>query len=132
MMMPKMGELYRVVNEERKENLKKRYAEDSTYFSLFIEDESGEGEVTLLLTDKEVAKLSRVALPEIMYSHMVLGRCYTIMTGKRVSQLVRIKGETGDEYTVQMSQRLILKCIARAKAHEKSTPKKTWLQDMMD
>lgn len=130
--MPKMGELYRVVNKEREENLKKRYAEDSTYFSLFIEDESGNGEETLLLTDKEVSKLSRVALPEIMYSHMVLGRCYTVMIGKRVSQLMRIKDEAGEEHTVQLSQRLILKCIKRAKAHEKSTPKKTWLQDMMD
>ena len=130
--MPKMGELYRVVNREREEELKKRYAEDSTYYSLFIEDESGDEEATILLTDKEVNKLSRVVLPELFTCRMVLGRCYTIMIGKRVTQLLRIKNELGDEYTVQITERILNKGLSRAKAHEKSLPKKGWLQDIMD
>ena len=130
--MPKMGDLYRVVNKEREEDLKKRYSEDSTYYSLYIEDESGDGEETMLMTDKEVEGLSIVALPEVFTSHMVMGRCYTVLIGKRVSQFIRIKKEDSSEVTVQMSERLILKCIKRAKAHDKSVPKKSWIQDMMD
>lgn len=130
--MPKMGELYRVVNKERQEDLKKRYSEDSTYFSLFIEDETGDDEQTILLTDKEVDKLSRVRLPEVLVNDMVLGRCYTVVIGKRVSQFIRLKKEDGSEFVAQLSQRLVTKCLNRAKAHEQSVPKKTWLQDMMD
>lgn len=130
--MPKMGELYRVVNKEREANLKNHYSEDSTYYSLFIEDESGKGEKTILLTDKEVDGLSIVALPEIFTSHMVLGRAYTMLVGKRVSQLIRLKREDGTEFTAQLSKRLILKCINRANKHPESLPKKGWLQDLMD
>lgn len=130
--MPKMGELYRVVNKERTEDLKNRYPEDSTYFSLFIEDESGDEEETILLTDVEVNKLSRVVLPELFTGRMVLGRCYTIMIGKRLSRLIRIKNERGDEYTVQVSDKVLAKGERRAAAHPKSLPKKSWLQDMTD
>lgn len=130
--MPKMGELYKVANKEREENNKQRCSEDTFYYSLFIEDMSGDVERTILLTDKEVAKLSPVYLPEQFEKQLVLGRVYTLRTGKKEFNIVRLKGLQGAEDVVSMPSRLIAKALDRAAKHPETTPKKTWLQDMLD
>ena len=130
--MPKMGEIYRVVNKERQAEYKKRFSEDSTYFSIFIENEHGDEETTLLLTDKELSTLRVAHFPVAMTENLVLGRVYTVIVDNKVIYIIKLLKEDNTEYIVQVKQRLIVKARERANKHPETTPKKGWLQDIMD
>ena len=130
--MPRMGEIYRVINKERENNSKKRFREDVNYFSIFVEDETGKNESTILLTDKELSSLRVAQFPENIFKELVLGRFYTIIVNNRIIRIIKLKKEDNTEYIVQMSNKLIKKAHYRADKHPESAPKKGWLQDLID
>lgn len=132
--MPKMGEVCRVINKERQENYKKRFGEDSTYFSIYIEDDTGDKEDTILLTDKEFFSLRRIQVSPTLKKDMVNGRLYNLIIGKRTVTFVKLynEGQASEPYVVQIKSKLIEKAIKRGNNHPNTTPKKSWLQDALD
>ena len=130
--MASMGEFFKVANVERKEDPKGRRSEDEFYYSIYVEDMDGGNERTLFLTDKEVLKLSVVAIPVLFTARMVLGRLYPVMIGKRVSNFIRVRNEADEEITLQVSNRQLEVFRKRCETHPKSEIKKGWLKDILD
>ena len=109
-------------------NIDKKPTENKQYVAIWVEDFNGGNERCILLTQKELARLSRVGICDLK-DEMKRGRLYRV--GYRGSYFIKVK--IGDEDTVVRISKVTLKrAEERAEVNEEDIPKMGILIDLFD
>lgn len=121
----RLGAVIKVKNSEE------GATQNKVYYAIQVEDQNGNNECCMLLTEKEYNKLSCINPTEKLLKEFTPGRIYPITHGKRNSNWIRLIDDNL-EFLVQMSDKLIIHAISRGDKHPKSTTKKSFMEDLLD
>ena len=121
----KLGVVIKVKNSEE------GATQNKVYHAIQVEDQNGDNECCMLLTEKEYNKLSCINPPEKLLKEFTPGRIYPITQGKRHSNWIRLIDDNL-EFLAQMSDKLIIHAISRGDKHPDSITKKSFMEDLLD
>lgn len=113
-------------------NISRHPAADEKYYAIWIEDFDGGNERCLLLTDREIVKLSLVSPCDIA-DKMKNGRLYVINVGHGATNLVKLTNMSNqDGFVVTLRNSALIVGEERAKKNPEDVPQKGFFTDLLD
>lgn len=127
----KMGYLLPVENLEKKPN------ENESYLAVKLENQTGEDEVWMLFSEKEISSRQTLELPDM--DEPKLGRAFRVGIGKRMYSafaLISCKDlenwKKGEKKILLFSCRVLDRAKTRAKKNPEDIPTQSFLSDLLD
>lgn len=121
----KMGRLIPVENQNPLLNAK------NVYYALKTENEKGNDEKWLLLTENEISSRTRLDMGEASKSWKV-GRIYPHNVGKKKGFAMKVELLDGTEQVLLFGESWFRTGLARANRNPEDVPKVSWLEDLKD
>ena len=121
----KLGNVVRVANQEKKVH------ENEQYIAIQIQNEDGNDERCILLTETEFSDMQKITF-EFAKNKMIAGRLYNAIIDKKQTFLVKINNGQGNEYIYRLSKTLLNIAQERAGRNPEDLTKKNWFDDLKD
>lgn len=121
----KLGNVVRVANQEKKIH------ENEQYIAIQIQNEDGNNERCILLTEIEFSDMQKITF-EFAKNKMIAGRLYNAIIDKKQIFLVKINNGQGNEYIYRLSKTLLNTAQERAGRNPEDLTKKSWFIDLKD
>lgn len=120
-----LGQLIRV------KNLAKRPTENDVYVSLQVEDEDGENERCILLSEQEAADMEKINA-DILIKALVPGRFYKFTINRHRTNVIKVKNFMGSEVILRMSDSQLARAERRAQRNKEDLTKKGFFTNLFD
>ena len=119
-----LGQLIRV------KNLNKLPTANQIYIALHVQDEDGENQRCLLMTEIECSDMQKVYSK--FFDKMIYGRLYDFLINKKHTFVVRVKNYNGQDRFFRISKTQLFKFQKRAQKNLQDLPKKSYFTDLLD
>lgn len=121
----KLGNVVRVANQEKKIH------ENEQYIAIQIQNEDGNDERCILLTEIEFSDMQKITF-EFAKNKMIAGRLYSAIIDKKQIFLVKIDNGQGNEYIYRLPKTLLNTAQERAGRNPEDLTKKSWFFNLKD